>query len=166
MARSGSAAGRAGAAAERSTSASGEDSLALRVGDWSTLRPAAEIVRRAVFVVEQALPEAEEFDADDPRSIHAVAFEASVPVATGRLLPEGRIGRMAVLASYRRGGVGGRILVRLIELAAARGDAILTLSAQAYVRDFYARHGFVAEGDLFDDSGIPHQTMRLRLRLR
>ena len=152
------------APAERRSSASGADSLALRIGAWSTLRPAAEIVRRAVFVVEQALPEAEEFDADDPRSIHAVAFEGSVPVATGRLLPDARIGRMAVLAPYRRSGIGGRILVRLIELAAARGDAMLTLSSQAYVRDFYARHGFVAEGDPYDDSGIPHQTMRLQLR--
>ena len=144
--------------------ACGPVALALRIGDWSTLRPAAEVVRRAVFVFEQALPEAEEFDADDPRSIHAVAFEGNLPVATGRLLPDARIGRMAVLAPYRRSGVGGRILVRLIELAAARGDTTLTLSSQAYVRDFYARHGFVAEGDLYDDSGIPHQTMRLRLR--
>ena len=145
-------------------SVAGAGLIALRIGDWSTLRPASEIVRRAVFVVEQALPEAEEFDADDPRSIHAVAFEGSAPVATGRLLPDARIGRMAVLAPYRRSGVGGRILVQLIELAAARGDWTLTLSSQAYVRDFYARHGFVAEGELYDDSGIPHQTMRLRLR--
>jgi predicted GNAT family N-acyltransferase len=68
-----------------------------------------------------------------------------------------------VLAPYRRSGVGGRILVRLIEVAAARGDTELVLSSQAYVRAFYVRHGFVAEGGLYDDAGIPHQTMRRRL---
>jgi predicted GNAT family N-acyltransferase len=140
-----------------------EAGLTLRVGDWPSLRQGAESVRRAVFVVEQGLPEADEFDDDDPRSVHAVAFDGDRAVATGRLLPGARIGRMAVLAPYRRSGVGGRILVRLIEVAAARGDTELVLSSQAYVRDFYVRHGFVAEGGLYDDAGIPHQTMRRRL---
>ncbi|RPH42471.1 MAG: GNAT family N-acetyltransferase, partial [Burkholderiales bacterium] len=105
--------------------------LVLRTGDWSSLRHGAEPVRRAVFVVEQCLPEADEFDADDPRSLHAVAFDAGVAVATGRLLPDARIGRMAVLAAYRRSGVGGQVLCRLLELAAARGDTEIVLSAQA-----------------------------------
>jgi predicted GNAT family N-acyltransferase len=140
-----------------------EAELTLRVGDWPSLRQGAESVRRAVFVVEQGLPEADEFDDDDPRSVHAVAFDGDRAVATGRLLPGARIGRMAVLAPYRRSGVGGRILARLIEVAAARGDTELVLSSQAYVRAFYVRHGFVAEGGLYDDAGIPHQTMRRRL---
>jgi predicted GNAT family N-acyltransferase len=139
------------------------DGIRLLTGDWATLRGAAEPVRRAVFVVEQRFDEALEWDEHDPLSVHAVAYSGSHPIATGRLLPDARIGRMAVLQTHRRGGVGGRVLQALIAIARARGDAAVTLSAQAYVRAFYARHGFEAFGPLYDDEGVPHQSMRLRL---
>lgn len=142
----------------------GGPDLAVRTGDWASMRGDAAPIRRAVFIDEQGIPEAEEWDAHDAVSVHAVAAVGGVPVATGRLLPDGRIGRMAVLAPHRRGGIGGRLLSALVALARARGDATVELSAQAYVRDFYARHGFVAYGEIYDDCGIPHQSMRRALR--
>ena len=68
-------------------------------------------VRREVFVVEQGVPEEIEIDEHDPVSIHFLARDAAgVPIGTARLLPEGRIGRMAVLALWRRSGVGRALL--------------------------------------------------------
>ena len=132
----------------------------IRVGDWPSMRADAAPLRLAVFVAEQGIPESLEWDGHDDTSVHAVAYAEGVPVATGRLLADGHIGRMAVLAPYRRSGIGGQVLERLVEIARGRGETVVELSAQAYVRAFYVRHGFVAFGDLYDDAGIPHQSMR------
>jgi predicted GNAT family N-acyltransferase len=83
-----------------------------------------------------------------------------MPVGTGRLLPDGHIGRMAVLRTARRGGVGGAILSTLLKAAGERGDRIVELSAQRYVEAFYRRHGFVAEGEPYLEAGIEHVRMR------
>jgi predicted GNAT family N-acyltransferase len=135
----------------------------LRVGDWPTLGEHAGQVRKAVFVVEQGIPIELEWDEWDERSLHAVLYREGVPVATGRLLPDAHIGRMAVLPAFRRLGLGARILERLVAVAAARGDAAIVLSAQSHVCGFYAAYGFVAEGDEYLDVGIPHLTMRRSL---
>ena len=138
--------------------------LELRVGDWNTLGADAGAVRTEVFVREQGIPAELEWDEWDALSIHCVAYDGGRAVATGRLLPDGHIGRMAVLADARRGGIGGRVLQRLIEAAVARGDAEVLLNAQAYVAGFYRRHGFEAFGEPFDEVGIPHVAMRRALR--
>ena len=139
------------------------DTLPIDVGGWHVLHDAAATVRRAVFVREQGFPEADEWDEHDAGSVHAVAYADGVPVATGRLLPDARIGRMAVLAPFRGRGTGGAILQRLVAVAIARGEREVRLAAQVTALPFYARHGFVSEGDRFDDTGVPHQWMRRRL---
>lgn len=136
----------------------------LRIGDWKSLGEAAASVRSEVFVREQAVPAELEWDDQDALSIHCVAFAAGEPVATGRLLRDGQIGRMAVLADWRRAGLGGLILERLVDLARERGDPVARLNAQLYVEAFYLRHGFIVEGEAFDDAGIPHIGMRRSLR--
>ena len=135
----------------------------LRVGDWGALRDGASPVRIAVFVDEQGFPADEEFDAHDAGALHAVAYDGEQPVATGRLLPDARIGRMAVLPPYRDAGVGGRLLERLVACAAERGEREVTLSSQVRAIGFYERHGFVAEGPEYDDTGVAHRTMRRTL---
>ncbi|MFN5880128.1 MAG: GNAT family N-acetyltransferase, partial [Burkholderiales bacterium] len=101
----------------------------------------------------------------DAQCLHAVILdEQKQPVATGRLLPDGHIGRMAVLADRRRGGLGGRVLEALIEAARQRGHDRVMLSAQVHALSFYRGHGFEAEGQIYDDVGIPHQDMTRRLR--
>jgi predicted GNAT family N-acyltransferase len=83
---------------------------ALRLADWDSLREHARAVRYAVFVVEQRVPVELEWDEMDAVSWHAVAYDAAGnPIGTGRLLPDGHIGRMAVLKSSRGSGVGGAI---------------------------------------------------------
>lgn len=132
----------------------------LRDGDWATLRADAARVRLDVFVAEQGIPEALEWDEHDAVSVHAVVYDRDRPVATGRLLPDGRIGRMAVLRAWRGRGLGGAVLEHLVGLASARGDAVVELSAQVHAIGFYRRHGFDADGPVYDDAGIPHRTMR------
>ena len=137
--------------------------VTVTVGDWATQREQATAIRMAVFVREQQLPEADEIDAHDALSLHALALDAGRAVGTARLLPDARIGRMSVLPDWRRSGVGGLLLERLVAIAAERGDRCVELSAQVYVLAFYAWHGFEAFGPIYDDAGIAHQSMRRRL---
>ncbi|MEO5766600.1 MAG: GNAT family N-acetyltransferase [Casimicrobiaceae bacterium] len=142
---------------------SGEFSV--RLADWREGEPALRAVRHTVFVVEQRVPEALEWDAMDARSIHALARDPDgAPIGCGRLLPTGYIGRMAVLALWRRRGVGAALLLALVDLARERGHARATLNAQAQAMAFYARHGFMATGEQFDEAGIDHRVMARELR--
>jgi predicted GNAT family N-acyltransferase len=126
------------------------------------MRTHAEPVRHAVFVEEQKVPPEIELDGFDPLSVHAVAFDREGRVlGTGRLLPDGHIGRMAVLRRSRGTGVGSALLQALMQEAQARGDRKVLLSAQTHAIPFYERFGFVAEGEEYDDAGIAHRIMRL-----
>ncbi|MGD9945836.1 MAG: GNAT family N-acetyltransferase [Burkholderiaceae bacterium] len=135
--------------------------VSLRCGDWALLGADAGAVRSAVFVVEQGIPAEEEWDSRDADSLHCVAYAADgTPVGTGRLLPDGHIGRMAVLADWRSAGIGSLILLRLIEQGDARGHRMLELSAQCAVEGFYRRHGFSPVGEPYDEVGIAHVRMQ------
>ena len=130
---------------------------------WEKAREHAAPIRFTVFVEEQRVPREIELDEHDAAAIHAVAFEEGKPVATGRLLPDGHIGRMAVLKDWRRRGVGALMLKALVDRAKARGDREVVLAAQVRAVPFYRAHGFVAEGDIYMEAGIPHQDMRRSL---
>lgn len=131
---------------------------------WPDARPLAAPIRFAVFVDEQNVPAEIELDERDAACVHAVAFgESGQPVGTGRLLPDGHVGRMAVMHAWRRQGVGGAILEALLSEARRRGHAEVVLSAQVQAVDFYRRHGFDAFGPVYEEAGIAHQDMRRRL---
>lgn len=122
-------------------------------------------VREAVFVREQGVPAALEQDGRDPACRHVLARDADGrPIGTGRLTPEHRIGRMAVLRDWRGRGVGDALLAALLEQARALGWGEIALHAQAAAEGFYARHGFVPLGPPFEEAGIAHQAMRRALR--
>jgi predicted GNAT family N-acyltransferase len=99
----------------------------------------------------------------DAVSVHALAFVDGTAVGTGRLLPDGHIGRMAVLREARASGVGGAMLERLVEEARRRGFREAVLSAQTHALAFYRKHGFEAVGEVYEEAGIPHQEMRRTL---
>lgn len=130
---------------------------------WEQAREHAAPIRFAVFVEEQGVPREIELDEIDDACIHAVAFEGEIAVGTGRLLPDGHIGRMAVLRQWRGRGIGSGILERLIEKARERGDREVALSAQVHAADFYRAHGFVEQGGEYLEAGIAHQAMRRAL---
>lgn len=131
------------------------------VDRWDALREDAWAVRYAVFVQEQGVPVDLEQDDMDPVSLHAVIRDASGrPVATGRLLPDSHIGRIAVLPEARGKHLGSVILGTLMAQARERGDAAVMLHAQTHAHGFYEKHGFVADGPEFMEAGIPHVCMR------
>jgi len=138
--------------------------LKLSLLDWSEAEALALPLREQVFVVEQGVPLEMERDEFDPVCRHAVLREADGRVvATGRLLPDGHIGRMAVAADWRGQGLGGRVLEALVAEAVRQGFAATVLNAQVQAEPFYARHGFIAEGEMFMEAGIPHRAMRRQL---
>jgi len=123
-------------------------------------------VRRSVFIDEQSVTAAEEFDGLDAAALHVAAFAGTRMIGTGRLLEEdgrGRIGRMAVLRACRGRGVGRALLERLLEAAAARGLAEVYLHAQTQALPFYEASGFRATGPEFEEARIAHRTMTLGL---
>ncbi len=150
--------------------ANGQAVHRLVCGSWAEVGDAARAVRHAVFVQEQSIPESEEWDEDDAQALHAVAYNlAGLPIATGRLLHAGRLpdqvklGRMAVLRSSRGVGLGRVVLQGLLAEARALSASQITLHAQLSAMPLYAAEGFVAIGDGFDEVGIPHQAMVLKL---
>lgn len=138
--------------------------MRIELGDWPSMRRWAEPLRFAVFVEEQKVPAEIELDEFDLPSVHAVVFdESGQAVGTGRLLPDGHIGRMAVARSARRHGVGSALLKALMDEARRRGHAQAVLSAQTHAMEFYRKHGYSVQGDQYDDAGIPHIDMRCAL---
>lgn len=138
--------------------------LRIELGPWSVVKDEAQRIRFAVFVEEQRVPPELEMDEMDRRCIHALAFQENLAIGTGRLLPDGHIGRMAVMKPWRGRGVGAALLERLVEAARERGDAEVLLSAQVHALGFYRGHGFTAYGEFYEEAGIAHQAMRLLLR--
>lgn len=132
----------------------------LRIGNWAEMQADAKPIRMEVFVQEQNVPADLEMDERDAECLHAVAYDAAGrPLGTGRLLPDGHIGRMAVLRSARGTGVGGAILHGLMDMARRRGDGKVVLSAQTHAAEFYLAHGFAMAGEVFEEAGIPHIEM-------
>lgn len=135
--------------------------IEVRIGTWAEQQAVAQAIRYAVFVIEQKIPASLEWDEMDAVCVHAVAFdEQGHGLGTGRLLPDGHVGRMAVKKGARGFGVGGAILDTLVKAAQQRGDTVVRLNAQASAEGFYARHGFSRDGHEFVEAGIPHIGMQ------
>lgn len=142
-----------------------EPRFRVRLADWATDGRALAQLRHTVFVVEQKVPAELEWDGIDEACRHALAEDLQgAAIGCGRLLPDGHVGRMAVLAGWRRAGVGGAILERLVGLARELGHAEVVLNAQVHALPFYAGHGFAGRGPEFSEAGIPHREMVRALR--
>jgi predicted GNAT family N-acyltransferase len=134
-----------------------------RVSSKTALEKAFAI-RMRVFVKEQGVPAEIELDSDDDRAIHFLAACAARPVGVARVVMHHRgakIGRMAVLKSYRRRGIGTKLLKRAIATARRLGAQEIYLHAQVPVIGFYKKMGFRCVGRVFDEAGIPHRKMIL-----
>ena len=128
--------------------------------DWARDAAAIRSIRRHVFVEEQGIPENLEWDGRDADCCHVLALAGSTEaVATGRLLADGRIGRMAVLREWRGRGVGSALLERLQRCALEQGLRRVYVHAQLDVAAFYSRAGFQVVGQPFSAAGMPHIEM-------
>ena len=138
----------------------------MRIGPATTTaaRAACFAVRRAVFIEEQGIPEAEEWDAADDTCLHILAEDDTGPLGTARLIARGavaKIGRVAVLPQARGTGLGRKIMDHALDAARTAGFTQAMLESQVSVIGFYEGLGFVAEGPEYDDgSGIMHRVMR------
>lgn len=125
---------------------------------------ACRAIRHEVFVIEQSVPEAEEWDGLDGEAIHLLARDAAgQPVGTARILligEIGKIGRVAVLKSARGTGAGAALIrAALDELAKLPGITTAKLGSQTHAIGFYEKLGFTAYGPEYDDAGIAHRDM-------
>ena len=135
--------------------------IQIQLGTWAQLRKEASAIRFEVFVQEQQVPLELELDEMDDLSLHALAFDAQGrAIATGRLLPDGHIGRMAVNSSDRNKGVGAQVLQALVDAAKLKGYTEVILGAQIHAKGFYDRQGFVEYGEVFMDANIAHIMMK------
>ena len=131
-------------------------------------------IREVVFIEEQHVPETIERDAEDARAHHLLVFAKGHAIGTGRLvvLPSppkgekgtwGQIGRMAVLQSHRKFGVGTLLLRELEAEAKRRGLTGVLVHSQLYALGFYERHGYRTVGAVFLEAGIEHVEAHKRL---
>jgi predicted GNAT family N-acyltransferase len=137
-------------------------SFTVRPADWRVDGEQLRAIRRAVFVAEQGVPEALEWDGLDEHCHHALALgPGEVVIGTGRLTPDARIGRMAVAREWRGRGVGSAILRALLREARNAGCTSVSLHAQVHALPFYEKHGFSARGPQFLEADIPHRVMTI-----
>jgi predicted GNAT family N-acyltransferase len=126
---------------------------------WAQDEETLKQLRETVFVQEQQVPAEIEWDGRDRDAVHVIAREGEQAIACGRLLADGKIGRMAVLPGWRGRGVGAAILAALVDEARQRGLRRVYLHAQTHAEGFYAAEGFSVEGERFEEAGIPHVAM-------
>ena len=133
----------------------------IRKACWMRDRAALEAIRHDVFVVEQQVPVDLEWDGLDESCTHLLAVAATGrPIGCARLLPDGHVGRMAVLRPWRGQGVGRALLRAAVAGAQAAGVRTVRLNAQVHALGFYEREGFEPFGEEFIDAGIAHRAMQ------
>jgi len=134
---------------------------------WQDAKLDAYSIRKRVFIEEQGVPEEMELDEFDLNARHALAYANSECIGTARLVTLsrniGRIGRMAVLPRYRGQGFGRLLLETLLKVSQSQDIKQVELHAQVSVIPFYEQYGFIAQGNVYDEAGIPHRDMILRI---
>jgi len=127
---------------------------------WADAAATLRAIRYKVFVEEQGVPLELECDDEDEHCEHALVYTPDgMPIGTGRLLSDSRIGRLAVYKEWRGRGAGSALMSYFLRLARTKGFTAVKLHAQTRATAFYERHGFVAHGAEFMDAGIPHVEM-------
>ena len=124
---------------------------------------AAFAIRREVFCGEQGVAEEAEIDGLDDACRHYLVRLDGHAIGTARVRGidggDEKIERVAILAARRGAGYGVALMVRIMDDLQAAGARRIVLNAQCRVEAFYARLGFVAEGAVFEEAGIPHVRM-------
>lgn len=131
----------------------------IRAADWNSDLELIRRVREAVFIREQGVDPAIEWDRQEKTAQHFLVMQGDVPLGTGRITAGGKIGRMAVVESARGSGLGFRLLEFICDYARERGADSVYLHAQNHAEGFYRKAGFVPEGEEFVEADIPHIRM-------
>ena len=142
---------------------SGDCMYPVKHGCWDQLQQDAKLIRTQVFICEQGITEADEWDDQDVISQHFVIYDQDQPIATARLLQNHSVGRVAVVKAYRGQGLGQMIMLEIISYAQKQRRSVLTLSSQVHAISFYKKLGFTVQGNSYDECGIPHIEMTMSL---
>lgn len=144
-----------------------QQSFSIQTVDWHSQHQAAlKAIRQTVFIDEQHVPEALEWDDDDADATHFLVEADGEAIACARVvqaLSTYKIGRMAVLTDWRRQGVGQYLLKTAIQYCKKQGATEITLSAQQYAIPFYRQAGFDVTSAPYCDAGILHVDMALSI---
>ena len=131
---------------------------------WHDGEPLLKSIREAVFIREQGVPAKLEWDGLDESCRHALALSHNGDaIGCGRMLANGHIGRIAVLPPWRKRKVGTAIMEALLDYARAHDYKQVDVDAQTYALPFYRGFDFVEQGKVFQDAGLPHIKMFLKL---
>ncbi|MEZ9419372.1 GNAT family N-acetyltransferase [Vibrio breoganii] len=136
--------------------------MRVEIVDWQS-KDEIFLVRNTVFTAEQGIDTNLDFDGLDEEAVHALVYDNDEPIATGRMLEDGHIGRIAVLISHRGKGLGTSIMEALVDEARLRSFSRVYLGAQVHALDFYQKLGFEPIGERYEEVSIEHQTMQLSL---
>ncbi len=132
--------------------------------DWQSASNEILAIRHKVFMIEQHFFVNSLCDSIDPECFHVnVRNKDGMVVATGRLSPQGRIGRIAVLLPYRGAGIGSEILTDLIKIARKNKLPNISLNAELDNRHFYDLQKFSANGPVYMKQGVAHQMLTKQL---
>lgn len=143
------------------------NNLKIKLVDYNQELKQIQAIRIAVFQQEQNVPAELEFDGQDERSQHLLAYLDDRPVGTARIrsLNEGtaKIERLAVLPTARGKGIGTEIMKRAIEIALDRQYTEVIVHAQKYIQNMYEKLGFDRVGNDFEEASILHVKMIKKL---
>ena len=134
-----------------------------KLADYKEYSSQIHQIRNEVFVDEQKVTIELEIDGLDPDAIHVLVYKGEKAIATGRMLTDGHIGRVAVKKDYRKQGIGKIIMEKLIDTAKNLQLPEVCLSAQCHAKIFYQNLGFIEVGDVYKDAGIDHINMTKKL---
>lgn len=138
--------------------------------DSQALLDACFAIRTAIFVEEQGVSAAAEFDEYDAlgtEARHILLYVDGVPAASSRLrIVENvaKLERICVMLDYRKHGLGRVLISKLEEMALADGLEKAKLHAQVQASGFYERLGYAPASDVFMEDGIPHLLMTKQLK--
>ena len=121
-------------------------------------------LRSEVFVVEQDCVY-QDIDGKDQKAKHVLGKKNNEIVAYARIFKPGEyfkeasFGRAVVKKTERGKGVGDELVKNCLENIT---EEEIKISAQSYLKGFYGKHGFKAEGNEYLEDGIPHTAMFIR----
>ncbi|PPC94204.1 MAG: GNAT family N-acetyltransferase [Methylotenera sp.] len=130
---------------------------------WESHAPQLTAIRQEVFVEEQEVDPAFEWDEIDAVAVHLLAISGDQPVGCARIIDFKKIGRMAVVKPWRGCGVGQALLTKAVAICQAQGTPVVKLTAQTHAISFYEQAGFEATSGIYQDANIPHVDMQLQL---
>jgi len=140
-----------------------KDNFVIQLVTWQAHAAPLKKVREEVFIREQHVPVALEWDGMDETAQHLLALsDAGDAIGCARLTGSGNIGRMAVLKPWRGLGVGRALLTKAVSIYLQQGVEHVSLSAQMHAIPFYEKLDFMVFSKPYLDAGILHVDMRLK----